>query len=64
MQQTVEHTESLVSELKQSEQVSVSLSQSSAEIGSILDVIGSIADQTNLLALKGSLISWMNIIIY
>ncbi|MDD8058193.1 MULTISPECIES: methyl-accepting chemotaxis protein [Shewanella] len=55
MQQTVEHTESLVSELKQSEQVSVSLSQSSAEIGSILDVIGSIADQTNLLALNAAI---------
>ena len=55
MQQTVEHTESLVGELKQSEKVSLSLSQSSAEIGSILDVIGSIADQTNLLALNAAI---------
>jgi methyl-accepting chemotaxis protein len=55
MRQTVEHTDSLVSELKQSEKVTLSLSQSSAEIGSILDVIGSIADQTNLLALNAAI---------
>jgi methyl-accepting chemotaxis protein len=35
--------------------VSLTLSQSSAEIGSILDVIGSIADQTNLLALNAAI---------
>ncbi|WP_435805081.1 methyl-accepting chemotaxis protein [Shewanella psychromarinicola] len=55
MQQTVEQTESLVGELQQAETVSLTLSQSSAEIGSILDVIGSIADQTNLLALNAAI---------
>jgi methyl-accepting chemotaxis protein len=55
MQQTVEQTESLVGELQQAEAVSLTLSQSSAEIGSILDVIGSIADQTNLLALNAAI---------
>ncbi|WP_350433141.1 methyl-accepting chemotaxis protein [Shewanella sp. H8] len=55
MQQTVEQTESLVDELHQAETVSLTLSHSSAEIGSILDVIGSIADQTNLLALNAAI---------
>tara|TARA_R110002051_G_scaffold131269_2_gene205150 strand:- start:342 stop:1958 length:1617 start_codon:yes stop_codon:yes gene_type:complete len=55
MQQTVAQTESLVNELHQAETVSLTLSQSSAEIGSILDVIGSIADQTNLLALNAAI---------
>jgi methyl-accepting chemotaxis protein len=55
MQQTVEQTESLVGELQQAETVSLTLSHSSAEIGSILDVIGSIADQTNLLALNAAI---------
>ncbi|MGX9460218.1 methyl-accepting chemotaxis protein [Shewanella sp. A14] len=55
MQQTVEQTESLVNELHQAETVSLTLSQSSAEIGSILDVIGSISDQTNLLALNAAI---------
>jgi len=55
MQQTVEQTESVVSELQQAQTVSLTLSHSSAEIGSILDVIGSIADQTNLLALNAAI---------
>ncbi|WP_137220957.1 methyl-accepting chemotaxis protein [Shewanella sp. MEBiC00475] len=55
MQQTVEQTESLVDELHQAETVSLTLSHSSAEIGNILDVIGSIADQTNLLALNAAI---------
>ncbi|AZG73580.1 methyl-accepting chemotaxis protein [Shewanella livingstonensis] len=55
MQQTVEQTEDLVQELHQAETVSLTLSQSSSEIGSILDVIGSIADQTNLLALNAAI---------
>lgn len=55
MQQTVEQTQSLVHELHQAETVSLTLSHSSAEIGSILDVIGSIADQTNLLALNAAI---------
>lgn len=52
---TVRDTEKLVQELRASEVITQKLGQSSAQIGSILDVIRSIAEQTNLLALNAAI---------
>ncbi|MCW3173976.1 methyl-accepting chemotaxis protein [Shewanella subflava] len=55
MQLTVSQSEALGNELRHNVQVSETLSQSSNEISSILDVIKAIADQTNLLALNAAI---------
>lgn len=55
MQLTVSQSEALGNELRHNVEVSETLSQSSNEISSILDVIKGIADQTNLLALNAAI---------
>ncbi|MFT5789929.1 MAG: methyl-accepting chemotaxis protein [Shewanella sp.] len=55
MDNTLENTQRLVEELKTSELITHDLGTSSKQIGSILDVIRSIADQTNLLALNAAI---------
>ncbi|MDO6497917.1 methyl-accepting chemotaxis protein [Photobacterium sanguinicancri] len=55
VQETIDSVQALHSELDNSKQVINALSDSSRQIESILDVIGSIADQTNLLALNAAI---------
>jgi len=55
MHLTVSQSEALGNELRHNVKVSESLSKSSNEISSILDVIKGIADQTNLLALNAAI---------
>ncbi len=52
---TVSRMHSIAGVVKQSSQMAERLAQSSAEIGTIVEVIDDIADQTNLLALNASI---------
>ncbi|MCL1130271.1 methyl-accepting chemotaxis protein [Shewanella sairae] len=55
MNATLDNTQHLADELKNSQQVTHALGQSSSQIGGILDVIRGIAEQTNLLALNAAI---------
>lgn len=55
MQQTTDNINSLMQEVNQAEEVIKKLEQESIGIGSVLDVIRSIAEQTNLLALNAAI---------
>ncbi|WP_061239988.1 methyl-accepting chemotaxis protein [Ectopseudomonas composti] len=55
VQQAVEQIDSLASEVEQSAKAMADLNQESARIGSVLEVIRSVAEQTNLLALNAAI---------
>ncbi|WP_052315043.1 methyl-accepting chemotaxis protein [Thiocystis violascens] len=55
VQKTIRHIESLAHRLTDSTQAAQALAHSSATIGSVLDVIRTIAQQTNLLALNAAI---------